>query len=162
MIIFGYPGIGKTTTAAKDSNLIDLESSNFMNDKGERSPDWYIYYAKVADNLSKQGYTVLAACHKEIRVYLADEMHTTEPMAAIFPDPELKEEWIKKLKERYEKSGSTPNKKALDRVRDNLDGDVNQARLYEELLGIHLVTITSMNYCLSDIIQELKTNERYW
>ena len=70
MVIFGYPGIGKTTLVEKGINnpkyrgAIDLESSMFRtNTYPERSNDWHEAYGNVAINLSDQGFLVFCACH---------------------------------------------------------------------------------------------------
>ena len=69
MIIIGYQGIGKSTLANIDNAYIDLESSNFWH-KGERYDNWYIYYGKIAESLSRQNYNVFTSSHREVRDYL--------------------------------------------------------------------------------------------
>lgn len=68
MIITGYQGIGKSTLASKSDKIINLESTCFwkyeedvyLNKTGNKSrpDDWYVYYCQVAQDLSRQGYTV--------------------------------------------------------------------------------------------------------
>lgn len=70
MIITGYQGIGKSTLARKENNVIDLESASFWNyENGNktRPDDWYVYYCQVAEHLSKQGYIVFVSCHQQVR-----------------------------------------------------------------------------------------------
>lgn len=96
MIIVGYQGIGKSTLAGKDG-FIDLESGNFWVD-GIRPENWYKMYVKIAVHLSQQGYTVFTASHKVVR----DELKRyNEKVVVCYPSLKLKEEWIKKLEERY-------------------------------------------------------------
>ena len=73
MIITGYQGIGKSTLARKDKNIIDLESSSFWKyDKScnskTRCEDWYVYYCQVAMDLSRQGYTVFVSVIKKLGI----------------------------------------------------------------------------------------------
>lgn len=119
MIIIGYPGIGKSTLAGKDHKYIDLESSNFRIN-GERSEDWYKVYCKVAEDLSRQGYIVFVSCHPVVREALRS---SGEIVAVIFPNVK-KEEWLTKLKDRYEETNSYKDGMAYKRVRDHYDEDI--------------------------------------
>lgn len=119
MIIIGYPGIGKSTLAGKDHKYIDLESSNFKFN-GERSEDWYKVYCKVAEDLSRQGYIVFVSCHSAVREELRN---SREIVAVIFPTVK-KEEWLTKLKDRYEETNSYKDEMAYKRVRDHYDEDI--------------------------------------
>lgn len=40
MIILGYPGIGKSTICRDNQKYIDLESSNFYDEYGNRPDKW--------------------------------------------------------------------------------------------------------------------------
>ena len=81
MIIVGYQGIGKSSLAGV-GNCIDLESSNFWIN-GKRDPEWYKPYCKIADHLSKQGYTVFTSSHEVVRRELM--FCTDEPVYVVFP-----------------------------------------------------------------------------
>ena len=96
MIISGYQGIGKSSLAGKN-NCIDLESGNFWVD-GKRADDWYKPYCQIANHLSEQGYTVFVSSHEPVRRELEK---SKEPVYVIFPAIDLKDEWIKKLEDRY-------------------------------------------------------------
>lgn len=119
MIIIGYPGIGKSTLAGKDHKYIDLESSNFRIN-GERSEDWYKVYCKVAEDLSRQGYIVFVSCHPVVREALRS---SGEIVAVIFPTVK-KEEWLARLRSRYEETNSYKDEMAYKRVRDHYDEDI--------------------------------------
>jgi ABC-type oligopeptide transport system ATPase subunit len=102
MIIVGYQGIGKSTLAKNSYKYIDLESGNFWID-GERHDDWYKAYCKIAAHLSKQGYTVFVSSHYVVREELR-QYSVTEEIKCCFPDISLKDEWVKKLEDRYNES----------------------------------------------------------
>ena len=100
MIIVGYQCIGKSTLSNMCLKYIDLESGSFWHD-GKRPDDWYIYYCQIAEHLSKQGYNVFVSSHEPVRKFLKN---SSERVIAIAPSIELKDQWIEKLKNRYEAS----------------------------------------------------------
>jgi len=61
-IICGFAGIGKSTCANELLKVVDLESTPF-------AKNWEMY-ARVAQHMASNGYTVLLSCHKELRQYL--------------------------------------------------------------------------------------------
>ena len=100
MIVIGYQGIGKSTLSNKDLRFVDLESGNFWVD-GKRSDDWYKVYCNIAVHLSQQGYDVFVSSHEVVRKELAK---SNEIVVIICPAVSLKDEWIEKLKTRWEQS----------------------------------------------------------
>lgn len=115
MIIIGYPGIGKSTLTTRSSivfgtRYIDLESSNWNDTEGKKLPNWWYSYCKVAEDLSRQGYRVFVSCHKEVQDYLKD---SDEYVILCYPDIELRDVWIERLRCRYENDSSQKNKNAL-------------------------------------------------
>ena len=112
MIIIGYQGIGKSTLSTfknGDNKFVDLESSSlFVN--GKRSDDWYIVYTNIAQKLSKQGKVVFISSHEVVRKALKE---SNETVVTIITSLNLKDEWIKKLKDRYESTKLEKDKKAL-------------------------------------------------
>lgn len=171
MIITGYQGIGKTTLASKNDKIIDLESSSFwkhdedayLNKTGNktRHDDWYIYYCQVAQDLSRQGYTVFVSCHKEVRKWLS--VHNTERFCAIFPDKSIKKDWLKRLKERYEDSKSEKDLRAYEHAEKCYDGDIYQL-WYECQYGeeyFHDVRIIKdINYNLEELVNSLQSKSQ--
>lgn len=140
MIIIGYQGIGKSTLAQCNLNYIDLESSNFWID-GKRADDWYKPYCKIAEHLSRQGYRVFVSSHECVRKMLKD---SNEQVVCCVPAVSLKEQWIERLKKRYESDQSNKNYKAymnaVDRYEDNI--------MEIEFSGFPIVILTSMDYDL--------------
>lgn len=150
MIISGYQGIGKSTIAGKE-NCIDLESGNFWVDS-RRPRNWYKIYANIANNLSKQGYTVFVSCHEEVRKELEN---LDEQVVVICPSLWLKDEWIDRLKERYLSSNNIKDKaknmRALANSEESYDDSIKS--IIEGKLAVYI--ITSMDYNLSKIINNL-------
>ena len=103
MIIIGYQGIGKSTTVRHNPGrkFVDLESSNFWVD-GKRSEDWYKVYCQIALDLSSQGFIVFTSSHKEVRDWFINNETGTEKIYTCSPDITLKDQWIDKLRKRYE------------------------------------------------------------
>lgn len=153
MIIFGYPGIGKTTLATSDrlhSNIadrvIDLDSS-FFSDLDD--PFWYKRYTNLAEYISKQGYLVMISTHEKV---VSSLKKSTEKKLIIVPSPELKEKWIEKLDKRRQKSGVFKDKKAYLHVKEHFDRDYEQLLKASTHPGYDILELDSMNYSLSDIL----------
>lgn len=150
MIIVGYQGIGKSTLAGKD-NCIDLESGNFwVNDK--RADDWYIPYCNIANHLSKQGYTVFTSSHEVVRKEFES---SKEKVVVVCPTYNLKNEWIEKLRQRYETTGLDKDYKAL------MNANTAYLNNIFDLINGKLpcYVIEDMDYKLQDIIKLLKEED---
>ena len=145
MIIIGYQGIGKSTLAKTDKGYIDLESSIYFID-GIRPENWFIFYCKTAEFLSRQGYIVFVSSHKPVREYLTGRKEKT---IIICPDKELKEEWISKLENRYNNTLKDKDfrawKNALQMFDENISDLLN--------CGFPVITINSMQYDLKSLIR---------
>lgn len=144
-IIVGFPGVGKSSL--KEMGWIDLRSDCFWigdEDKKIRPEGWYESFCNVAIDLSNQGYDVLVPSHEAIRRYLKSH---NQAYTVIYPDPRLKEDWIKKLKERYESNPNRETLSAYEAVRDHWDD------FMEDLSGEESsLVIKNMNYSLHDMI----------
>ena len=140
MIVIGYQGIGKSTLANNDLRFVDLESGNFWVD-GKRAEDWYKPYCQIAEHLSKQGYIVFTSSHEVVRNQLKN---SREHVICCVPALHLKEEWIKKLKDRYEESGLDKDYKAYmnaeDRYTENITEITNS--------GFGILWLNTMEYNL--------------
>lgn len=158
MIIIGYQGIGKSTLAAKNLKYIDLESSNFWFEDPEtkqrvRHSNWYEMYCNVAEDLSRQGYIVFVSSHQPVRERL---LKSEEYVVACVPLLILKDEWINKLKERYENSLLEKDYKAymnaVDRFTENITEIMDS--------GFDVILITDADYNLQDLIEITTVTER--
>lgn len=158
MIVIGYQGIGKSTLAARNLKYIDLESSNFWFDDTEtkqrvRHSNWHEMYCNVAEDLSRQGYVVFVSSHQPVRERL---LKSEEYVVACVPLLILKDEWINKLKERYENSLLEKDYKAYmnaaDRFTENVTEIMNS--------GFDVILITDADYNLQDLIEITTVTER--
>jgi len=165
MIITGYQGIGKSSLAATNERVIDLESSNFWKEDDDgvrtRPDDWYVYYCQIAQDLSKQGYIVFVSCHEEVRKYLS--IHNTERFCVIFPSKCLKEQWLKKLRDRYASSNLTKDLKAYEHAKLYYDNDIKKL-WYECQYNVeyyrNVIIIDDINYSLQELVDELEGRVR--
>ena len=144
MIILGYPGIGKSTICRDNQKYIDLESSNFYDEYGNRPDKWWVYYCKTAIDLHRQGYTVFMSIHDEVREYFEHDIFSYN-VVMVYPDRNLKDAWIKKLEERYLNSGDIGDRKAWEKTRDKFE--VNLESIEKSDLSRHI--LTSMDYNLA-------------
>ena len=151
MIISGYQGIGKSSLAGK-YKCIDLESGNFWVD-GKRADDWYKPYCQIANHLSEQGYTVFVSSHEPVRRELEK---SKEPVYVIFPAIDLKDEWIKKLEDRYNNTKLDKDYRALMNAKDRYKENIT------ELMqgNLKFYEITRINYNLDDIIDYLENKSK--
>lgn len=156
MIVIGFQGIGKSSLARSASNVIDLESGCFWN-RNYRSSDWYVYYCNIAIDLSSQGNTVFTSSHKNVRDHFA-RLPKNELIAVCYPSLKLKDDWIEKLRIRYERTGLAKDEKAWMNAVDRYDENIR------ELMAspFDKIEIDSMFYDLHQLIrdyQEKKFNE---
>lgn len=159
MIITGYQGIGKSTLASRNDKIIDLESSSFWKyEEGNktRHDDWYVYYCQVAQHLSAQGYTIFVSCHQEVRDWLSN--HNEEKFCAIFPSPKLKEDWLKRLEDRFNASKSEKDLRAWEHAKISFDSDITRL-WYECQYNVeyynNVSIIDDINYDLQELVDRL-------
>lgn len=143
MIIIGYQGIGKSTLAGTDK-FIDLESGNFWVD-GKRADDWYKPYCNIAEHLSSQGFIVFTSSHEVVRKQLRG---SKEIVVVAYPSISLKDEWIDKLKKRYESTNLEKDYKAYMNAVDRYEDNIKEL-MSEEFNHICIVDI---NYNLQKLI----------
>ena len=150
MIVIGYQGIGKSTLSKASKNFIDLESGNFWVD-GVRASDWYKAYCQIAEDLSRQGYIVFTSSHKEVREWFINNRR--EKVVTCFPVEELKDEWIKKLSDRYSSSKLEKDYKALMNAKDRYIENITEIR-NDGLKMSGIIPITDTKYDLSEMIYD--------
>ena len=136
MIIIGYPGIGKSSISCRGTGCIDLESGNFFVD-GKRPDDWYKYYVQIAKHLSERGYTVFVSSHKVVR----DELKATntEDVAVCYPSIDIRELWLERLGERYERTGLEKDRRALLNAEQNYSSSISE--LYDDAVENRWINI---------------------
>ena len=158
MIISCYPGVGKTSLARKRLDIVDLDSSLFT-DK-DRKGNWAENYIRIAQALSDQGYIVLVSSHKEVRELLLNR--TGIPFGEIFPDEKLYDEWVEKLRVRWETTGNASDCEAYWRVKLNYYSDIHdmwrdfEIRSFGDGMAKMVTdTIRDMNYDLEEVIEAI-------
>ena len=164
MIIIGFPGIGKSTLAYNNDKFVDLESSYFK-PVNNRNDDWVVDYCKLAELLSKNGSIVFVSSHKAVRDYIS-KMRTDELVACVFPSERIREQWVKKLEDRYMNSGLDKDYRAFNkdyrafiRAKDHYDDDIRE--LYSDDGIAYKWVITDINYNLEAEIYKLIDCIRY-
>lgn len=143
MIIVGYQGIGKSTLAKDYHQCIELESSNFVVD-GKFNEDWYKVYANIAKHISEQNRFVYISSHKILRKYMNEQ---NIEFTVICPSLELKEEWLKKLKARYDETGKDKDFIAWQNAEFGFDEQIKD--LMKEK---NVVLLNNMDYKLIDVL----------
>ena len=114
-IIIGFPCIGKTMCSKTNKDFIDLESSNFVIN-GVKSDDWYKIYCNIAVDLAKN-HNVFISSHADVRNYMKTmSENIRSSVIVIYPSLSLKDEWIKKMEDRYEKSKLDKDKRAYEYI----------------------------------------------
>ena len=157
MIIIVFPGIGKSTLACNNYKFVDLESSYFKT-PDVRNEDWVVEYCKLAELLSKNGSIVFISSHKAVREYIA-KMSTNELVTCVFPSELIREQWVKKLEDRYMNSGLDKDYRAFIRARDHYDDDIRE--LYSDDGISYKWVITNINYDLEEEIEKFIDYIRY-
>ena len=149
-IVVGYQGVGKSTLAFHNTNVIDLESSNFFVD-GKRDEMWYVPYCNVARSLARQGYTVCASSHEVVRKELERKPANTQVI--VYPALTLKDDWIRSLKYRYEQTKSEKDFKALKNAEQCYEQNITDLA---NQTGFEHIEITSMDYNLQNMLVQRK------
>ena len=153
MIIIGYPGVGKTSLAGRYNQYIDLESSNWNSPDNTKPDMWWWSYGKVAEDLSRQGYRVFVSCHPSVQKYFEE---SNEYVMVIYPSLELKEEWIKRVSDRYERDRSMKNLAALNNVELYYD---KQIKSLNDSPFKNKLVLNYMNYTLDNEIDNYLMEE---
>ena len=153
MIIIGYPGVGKTSLAGRYNQYIDLESSNWNSPDNTKPDMWWWSYGKVAEDLSRQGYRVFVSCHPSVQKYFEE---SNEYVMVLYPSSELKEEWIKRVADRYERDRSMKNLAALNNVELYYD---KQIKSLDDSSFENKLVLKDMNYTLDNEIDNFILKE---
>ena len=151
MIIIGYQGIGKSTFCKNygtSLRYLELESG-LMKDPmngNKRWDNWAEIYCNIALSLSGQDYMVFVSSHKAVQDILEN---SKDDVIAIYPSKTIKDEWIKKLLERYKKTGLKKDELAWLDAKANYDSEIDIL----ESSPFTKATIYSMNYDLKNVIE---------
>ena len=147
MIFCRYQGVGKSSICNRENGYIDFESSNFF--VNEMRPNmWIDIYINQALSLNEQGYDVFLSTHKALRNRL-NELNID--FTVITPSIDLKEQWIKRLSNRYNNNPSVKNMKALNNAEVCYEENVKDLCSESKV-----IMITNTDYDLKEIIREYK------
>ena len=148
-----YQGVGKSSTVNECDFFIDLESSNFKDENGYRTDDWYIYYVNIAFYLASQGYSVFVSSHDVVRrqiSYMKDKYYPNVNVCVVYPSIELKDEWIERLEKRYDENPTEKNKVAYLNAKDRFDENIAEMEKDAYEFGFDKVEIDICKYKLID------------
>jgi hypothetical protein len=146
-----YQGVGKSSTVNECDFFIDLESSNFKDENGYRTDDWYVYYVNIAFDLASQGYSVFVSSHEVVRrqiFYMKEKYYPNIKVAIVYPTVDIKDEWIERLKKRYEENPTEKNKVAYLNAKDRFDENIAEMEKDADGFGFDKVEIDKINYSL--------------
>ncbi|MBR3229787.1 MAG: hypothetical protein IKF91_03060 [Bacilli bacterium] len=126
LIVIGYQGIGKSSLAGW-YNCVDLESSNFYIN-GKKDEKWYEVYCNIALDIANQGFVVFTSSHKEVRNYFHQFLNNLPRnignIVIFCPQVLQEKDWIDRLQERYNKTKTEKDKRALDRAIERYEEDI--------------------------------------
>lgn len=148
-----YQGVGKSSTVNECDFFIDLESSNFKDENGYRTDDWYIYYVNIAFDLASQGYSVFVSSHEVVRKqisYMKDKYYPNINVCVVYPSVELKDEWIERLEKRYEENPTEKNRVAYLNTKDRFSENIAKMEKDADDFGFDKVEIDTCKYKLID------------
>lgn len=153
MIFVGYQGIGKSTLGGH-SRFIDLESGSFWVN-GVRDGDWYKIYAKIAMELSKQGFFVMTASHYVVREELLRLVKTdefcNEVVYLVHPAIGLKDKWVEKLHHRYLQTNLEKDYKAWKNAEEQYELNISDLTKYP----FTSIVLEDMQYDLEEILENI-------
>ena len=115
MIVMGFPGIGKSTMAGKESGYVDLDSSLFS----RLGDQWFKAYADVAYALDGQGFNVFLSTHMEVVDFigtLKSKYRSPVKVVVCAPCMGLEKFWIKRLEDRWWSAPTEENRRAWKSV----------------------------------------------
>ena len=103
-------------------------------------------YCNVAEDLSRQGYTVFVSSHQPVRERL---LKSDEYVITCVPSLDLKDKWIKKLRLRYENSGLEKDYKAYMNAADSFTENVTEMMNS----GFDVLEVEDMDYDLKKLLE---------
>lgn len=159
-IVFGYPGIGKSTLVKEHGykgKFIDLESSNFNNKDGVKPDFWYNYYGNIAIDLAKQGNVIFVSTHERVMTYICNSIKEQKlsniKLLIIAPSLLMEGEWINRLTERFKQDPSVKNEKALERAKNYYETDIFALQeFHQNHKEVDMISLMVSNYDLIKII----------
>lgn len=151
VIYICYQGVGKSSTVNECDFFIDLESSNFKDENGYRTDDWYVYYVNIAFDLASQGYSVFVSSHDVVRrqiSYMKEKYYPNVRVAIVYPTVDIKDEWIERLENRYNENPTEKNKIAWLNAKDRFAENIAEMKKDADDFNFEEIEIDKINYSL--------------
>lgn len=156
-IFICYQGVGKSSTTNENNDFIDLESSNFKDRNGNRPDGWVDMYMNTAFDLASQGHKVFVSSHAEVRQRAAemrDNYYPSISVAAVFPAISLKDEWIKRLGNRYANNSTLKNKLAFLNAQNRYSENIQEIKNDCDEFGFKKIEISETDYELINYLRD--------
>ena len=96
---------------------------------------------------------MFTASHDVVRKELArirDKYYPEIKIAIIYPNPKLRDAWVKRLQKRYDKNPTRKNEAALGNAKDRLPENVKEMEADAHKNGFEIIEINSTDYLLID------------
>lgn len=121
MIVIGYYGLGKSSVCSENPGFIDLESKYFREEGswlGGNSKVGLDRYIWLIEDLNAAGKTVFVSSLKEVRkaIFESKKIDSFLEVAYIYPDLNLKDEWLSRLYNRWKESSLQKDWLAYERA----------------------------------------------
>lgn len=158
MIVVGYHGIGKSALAG-NNNYIYLNSYDISRIDGDFVDRWYKIYSQIANRLSEQGYIVLIDYNK---IVIEQLEKSNEDIGIIYPSLKLKDEWNKKLEERYRNTELTKYYIEWKNSEQLYEHDIKYLANFDRAVKFRFIRyeIGDMEYDLSSILEILRIKKQ--
>ena len=167
----------------KSNKFIDLESSYFhnkyyttqidindsifyQNNSADRVNNYldktsnptnldYETYCKIAIDLNNQGFYVFVSSHSVVIDYLYNyyKEKAAINMSLIYPDKSLYKNWCRRALERFLNDNSEKNRKALNRIIEHFNSDIDNIENTCNLKRIGFIKIKDVDYDLEEVIE---------
>lgn len=153
-IIIGYAGIGKSTLGGRENGFVDLEVTSFLVNGNNHLENWPPMFVRIALDLSHQGYNVLVTGHSETRELFKTMNTTGEKIFMCYPSMHLKDLWVKKLHERYVRTGLRKDCGTWFCAKNNFENHIKELVNDADRLGFTKIELNDFNYVLKDVLVE--------
>ena len=117
----------------------------------------------MAIDLASQSNFVFVSIHKDVLEYITKtnsykKFFNNIRLLVVYPEVNLKEEWINKLQKRYDLTKSQKDKKALDRIINHFEEDINNLDKFVDNNNLAVLIIDDRNYNLNDYMKSILKN----
>lgn len=164
-IYCGYPCVGKSSITGisifnKEDKcmhtMVDMETSLMRDCYGDRPDNWVDIYVNYVNDLTEQGINVMCSTHNAVRSELESR---GLDYINVFPSLNIKDWWLDRMQDRWEKCPSDKNKAAYDRAMGYYEEDIKDLMQHNKYISIGI----ERKYDLKDLIEEYEIlNVNQW